>query len=50
MQGLLLMSMAKNCYFMEADGLSLDMGAFVTGLEYSAGVKAEIIGSPARPL
>jgi HAD superfamily hydrolase (TIGR01458 family) len=47
MQGLPLMAMARNRYFMEADGLSLDMGAFVTGLEYSAGVQAEITGKPA---
>lgn len=47
MQGVPLMAMARNRYFMEADGLSLDMGAFVAGLEYSAGIKAEITGKPA---
>jgi HAD superfamily hydrolase (TIGR01458 family) len=47
MQGVPLMAMARNRYFMEPDGLSLDMGAFVAGLEYSAGVKAEITGKPA---
>jgi HAD superfamily hydrolase (TIGR01458 family) len=47
MQGLPLMAMARNRYFMEPDGLSLDMGAFVAGLEYSAGIKAEITGKPA---
>lgn len=47
MQGLPLMAMARNRYFMEPDGLSLDMGAFVAGLEYSAGVRAEITGKPA---
>jgi HAD superfamily hydrolase (TIGR01458 family) len=47
MQGLPLMAMARNRYFMEPDGLSLDMGAFVTGLEYSAGINAEITGKPA---
>lgn len=46
MQGLPLMAMARNRYFMEPDGLSLDMGAFVAGLEYSAGIKAEITGKP----
>ena len=40
-------TMAKNRYFMEEDGLSLDMGAFVTGLEFSSGVPAEIVGKPA---
>lgn len=47
MDGLPLMAMARNRYFMEADGLSLDMGAFVAGLEYSAGVTAEVTGKPA---
>lgn len=49
MDGLPLMAMARNRYFMEADGLSLDMGAFVAGLEYSAGVSAEVTGKPAAP-
>lgn len=40
-------AMARNRYFMEADGLSLDMGAFVTGLEFSSGTTAEIVGKPA---
>jgi HAD superfamily hydrolase (TIGR01458 family) len=47
MDGVPLMAMARNRYFMEPDGLSLDMGAFVAGLEYSAGVSAEITGKPA---
>ncbi|MFZ2971907.1 MAG: TIGR01458 family HAD-type hydrolase [Ferribacterium limneticum] len=47
MEGLPLMAMARNRYFMESDGLSLDMGAFVAGLEYSAGITAEITGKPA---
>ena len=47
MQGLPLLAMARNRYFMEPDGLSLDMGAFVTGLEYSAGIQAEVTGKPA---
>ena len=29
--------MARNRYFMETDGLTLDRGAFVAGLEYSSG-------------
>ena len=47
MAGVPLLAMARNRYFMEPDGLSLDMGAFVSGLEYSAGVSAEITGKPA---
>lgn len=49
MDGLPLMAMARNRYFMESDGLSLDMGAFVAGLEYSAGISAEVTGKPAAP-
>ncbi|MBD5801067.1 putative hydrolase YutF [Azoarcus sp. Aa7] len=47
MAGGAFIAMAKNRYFMEEDGLSLDMGAFVTGLEFSSGVTAEIVGKPA---
>jgi len=47
MAGKPFIAMAKNRYFMEEDGLSLDMGAFVAGLEFSSGAKAEIAGKPA---
>ncbi len=47
MQGLPLLAMARNRYFMEADGMSMDMGAFVAALEYSTGATAEIVGKPA---
>lgn len=47
MTGKPFIAMARNRYFMEEDGLSLDMGAFVTGLEFSSGVTAEIVGKPA---
>lgn len=47
LRGVPLLAMARNRYFMETDGMSLDMGAFVAGLEYSAGVTAEITGKPA---
>ncbi|MBS1159237.1 MAG: HAD-superfamily subfamily hydrolase [Proteobacteria bacterium] len=49
MQGLPLIVMARNRYFKEKDGLTLDMGAFVAGLEYSSGVTAEVVGKPAAP-
>lgn len=48
-RGLPFIAMARNRYFREEDGLSLDMGAFVAGLEYSTGVTAEITGKPAAP-
>jgi HAD superfamily hydrolase (TIGR01458 family) len=47
MRGLPFIVMARNRYFREADGFTLDMGAFVAGLEYSAGVQAETVGKPA---
>lgn len=49
MRGLPFIVMARNRYFKEKDGLTLDMGAFVAGLEYSSGVKAEVVGKPAAP-
>lgn len=49
MQGLPFIVMARNRYFMEKDGLTLDMGAFVAGLEYSSGRSAEVVGKPALP-
>jgi len=47
MDGATFIAMARNRYFKETDGLSLDMGAFVTGLEFSSGIGAEIVGKPA---
>ena len=49
MDGLPFIVMARNRYFREKDGLTLDMGAFVAGLEYSSGRKAEVVGKPAAP-
>lgn len=49
MDGLPLIAMARNRYFKEADGLTLDMGAYVTALEYAAGARAEVVGKPAAP-
>ncbi|MBI5108938.1 MAG: TIGR01458 family HAD-type hydrolase [Rhodocyclales bacterium] len=49
MRGLPFIVMARNRYFMEPDGLSLDMGTFVAGLEYSTGRQAEVVGKPALP-
>lgn len=47
MQGLPLIAMAKNRYFQESAGLTIDMGAYVTALEYASGTAATIIGKPA---
>lgn len=46
MQGLPLIVMARNRYFREPDGLSLDLGAFVAALEYAAQVQASVTGKP----
>jgi ribonucleotide monophosphatase NagD (HAD superfamily) len=50
MQGAPLLAIAQNRYFMAADGLNLDAGAFVAGLEYAAGLRAEVIGKPAAAM
>lgn len=47
MDGAPLIALAKNRYFMQPDGLTLDAGAFVAALEYAAGVDAIVLGKPA---
>jgi len=46
LQGAPLVAVARNRFFREADGLSIDMGAFVAGLEYAADTEAVIVGKP----
>ncbi len=46
MDGAALVAMHRNLYWMEADGLSLDAGAYVLGFEAASGVKAEVAGKP----
>ncbi|MCW8931610.1 MAG: TIGR01458 family HAD-type hydrolase [Gammaproteobacteria bacterium] len=46
MKGAPLIAMGNNRYFKESSGLSLDLGPFVTALEYAAQIKATIIGKP----
>lgn len=41
-----LLSMGYNRYFKEADGLSLDLGAFTSALEFASGKRAIILGKP----
>lgn len=50
LDGASLLAIAQNRYFMTPTGLSLDAGAFVAGLEYAAGVRAEIIGKPSAAM
>ncbi|WP_297454224.1 TIGR01458 family HAD-type hydrolase [Persephonella sp.] len=47
MDGAELLAAAKNKYFRDKDGkLSLDCGAYITGLEFATGKKAKLIGKP----
>ena len=46
LNGAKLLAMHRQRYWQTARGLQVDIGCFVTGLEYSAGVKAIVIGKP----
>jgi len=48
MQGAELLALHKNRFWQKPDGLHLDLGAFVTAIEYATGKKAEILGKPSR--
>lgn len=48
MGGAELIALQKNKFFRAADGLRIDVGAFVAGLEYSSNKQAKIIGKPSR--
>ena len=41
-----LIAMHKNRYWNSGDGLTLDLGAFISALEYAAGKSAVIVGKP----
>jgi HAD superfamily hydrolase (TIGR01458 family) len=41
-----LVALHKGRYYQGPDGLILDIGAFVTGLEYASGTDAVVIGKP----
>ncbi|MEE1788209.1 HAD-IIA family hydrolase [Streptomyces sp. SP17BM10] len=47
-RGARLVAMHRNAYWRTADGLQLDSGAFVTGLEFAARTEAEVLGKPAE--
>lgn len=44
--GAQLVAMHRNRYWQKSDGLHLDIGAFVAGLEYAASTEAVITGKP----
>ena len=46
MQGAELIAMHRNKFFESEDGLHLDIGAFVAGLEFVTGHQARVIGKP----
>lgn len=48
MAGSRLVALQRQKYFLGPDGLYLDNGAFITGLEWAAGVEALILGKPSR--
>ena len=45
--GARLIGMHRNPWWLTPDGPTLDSGAYVTGLEFATGVRAQIIGKPA---
>jgi HAD superfamily hydrolase (TIGR01458 family) len=45
--GAALVAMHRGMYWRTSDGLQLDSGAFVAGLEQAAGVEAQVVGKPA---
>ncbi|GAA3117058.1 HAD-IIA family hydrolase [Streptomyces rectiviolaceus] len=47
-RGARLVAMHRNLYWRTADGLDLDTGAFLPGLERAARVEAEVTGKPAE--
>jgi HAD superfamily hydrolase (TIGR01458 family) len=48
MDGARLVAMHKNKFWQGPEGLRLDIGAFVAGLEYVTGVEAVVIGKPSK--
>jgi HAD superfamily hydrolase (TIGR01458 family) len=47
MDGAELIALQKNRFWMTPSGLSLDVGPFVTALEYAAATEAYVVGKPA---
>lgn len=46
MQGAKLIAIHKNRFWQTEQGLQMDIGAFIDGLEYASGTQATIIGKP----
>jgi len=45
--GARLVAMSRGMYWRTSDGLQLDSGAYIAGLEQAAGISAEVVGKPA---
>ncbi len=48
MGGAKILALQKNRYWQTDEGLTLDAGAIIAGLEYATGKRATIVGKPAR--
>ncbi len=48
MDGAELIALSRDRYWMRGDGLALDAGAFVAGLEFATGVTARVAGKPSE--
>lgn len=44
------LALHRNRYWLTADGLTLDVGAFVAAFEYATGRIARLVGKPSRPM
>jgi HAD superfamily hydrolase (TIGR01458 family) len=47
LQGIPVVALHRNLRYRTADGLALDMGAFIVGLEAAAGTEIPVVGKPA---
>ncbi len=45
--GATLVALARNLYWATSDGMALDTGAYLAGLEQATSTKAEVVGKPA---
>ena len=48
LEGAEIIALHKNKYWMTKEGMKLDIGAFIAGLEYATGKEAMIVGKPSR--
>ncbi len=46
MGGAKLLALHKGRYWETREGLALDIGAFIVGIEYATGIRAEVVGKP----